>query len=126
MMHRTPAKERHRAPFTLQSRGVSLERSFRLTTRKALQGALGRLAKRLRRVGVWLEDTNGPREGSGIRCRIDMLLASGGHVVVSAEAPEPHAAVSRCAVRARTHLDRLIKRRRSILRRRRFADAARR
>jgi hypothetical protein len=96
----------------MKTRGVPLDETLEQVIRSNVRTALGRFSKRVRNVFVWIEDTNGPREGSGIRCRIAVGLANGGRPVAVAEAANEYAAVAECAIRARTLLDRLVKKRR--------------
>jgi hypothetical protein len=99
-------------PVTVKTRGVSLDETLERVIFSNVQTALGRFGKRVRNLSVWVEDANGPRDGSGIRCRMVVVLARGGRLSASAEAANEYTAVAKCALRARTLLDRLVKRRR--------------
>jgi putative sigma-54 modulation protein len=103
---------RRQIPITVKTHGVLLDENLAHVIYAHLRTALGRFGKRVRSVLVRVEDTNGPREGSGIRCRIVVVLKPGGRLSASAEAANEYAAVAECASRARTLLDRLVKRRR--------------
>jgi hypothetical protein len=99
-------------PITLKTRGVLLDQTLEHVVYANVRTAMGRFGKRIRSILVWIEDTNGPRDGSGIRCRMVAALIRGGCLSASAEASNEYAAVAECASRARTQLDRLVKRRR--------------
>jgi hypothetical protein len=99
-------------PITIKTRGVLLDKNLERVVFKNVRSALGRFCRRVRHVSVWIEDTNGPREGSGIQCRMLVALTPGGRLSVIAEAANEYAAMADCARRARTILDRFVKRRR--------------
>jgi hypothetical protein len=82
-----------------------------------VKSGLGRFGRHIRNLSILVEDTNGPRDGSGIRCRMVVSLASGRRFSVSAEAGNEYVAVANCASRARTYLDRFLKRSRRLKRR---------
>lgn len=109
-------------PITIKTRGISLNPRLRRVVFSSIRSHLGRFCNRVRAALVWIEDTNGPREGSGMRCRIEAALRDGGRVSVSAEAASEYAAVSRCAARARVHLQRRYAKRRRLKRRARVAS----
>jgi hypothetical protein len=96
----------------MKTRGVPLDKALERVIYSNFANRLGRFSKRVRSAFVWVEDTNGPRDGSGIRCRMVVELARGGRVSASAEAANEYVAVAKCAIRARTLFDRLVKRRR--------------
>lgn len=108
-------------PVTIKTRGIALNPRLRSVVFSCIRSHLGRFCNRVRAAFVWLEDTNGPREGSGMRCRIDAALFDGGRLSVSAEAANEYAAVARCAARARVQLQRQYARRRDLRRRLRAA-----
>jgi hypothetical protein len=99
-------------PVTTKTRGVLLDETLEHVIYANVRAAMGRFGDRIRSVLVWIEDTNGPRDGSGIRCRMVAALARGGRLSAIAEASNEYAAVAECASRARTLLDRLVKKRR--------------
>jgi hypothetical protein len=103
-------------PVTIKTRGVPLDEKLKQFVGSNIRSGLGRFCHHVRYIRVWVEDTNGPRQGSGIRCRIDVALLIG-HLSVSAEASNEYAAVARGASRARAVLDRHVKRRRRLRRR---------
>ncbi len=78
-----------------------------------LASALGRFARRVRTVRVWLEDVNGPRGGVDTRCRIEVHFRPRGSITVSALATDEYAATAEAAARARELVDRRVKRDRS-------------
>lgn len=95
--------------FTLRARDVQLTSAAENAIRRILTNSLGRLARRIKAIHVWLEDVNGPRGGVDVRCRIEVALNPRGRVSVSALAADKHAAVAAAALRAREHLDRRVK-----------------
>jgi hypothetical protein len=105
-------------PVTIKSRGVKRDVGLHQAVCSSIRSALGRFCRRLRNVFVWIEDTNGPRVGSGMRCRIELSLMPRGRLSVTAEAPSEYAAVALCSERARVILDRHVKKRRHLNRRR--------
>ncbi|HEX6961383.1 MAG TPA: hypothetical protein VF175_05915 [Lacipirellula sp.] len=104
-------------PVSIKARGVRLDAALKRSILASARSALGRFSRRLRGVFVWIEDTNGPRDGSGIRCRIELALLPGGRLTVSAEAANEFAAVARCTDRAWELMDRHVKKRRHVRRR---------
>jgi hypothetical protein len=103
---------RRTIPITVKTRRVRLDESLRQVVYAHVRRALGRFCGRVREVFVWIEDANGPREGSGIQCRLAVVLTRGAQLSATAEASNEYAAVAACAIRARTMLDRLVKKRR--------------
>lgn len=104
-------------PVTINSRDIELDKDLERVVILNLRGSLGRFSHQVRNASVWIEDTNGPREGSGIRCRIDLVLKRGGRFSVSAEAANEYVAVDRATNRAWAILDRRFKKRRDVRRR---------
>lgn len=106
--------------FTLQARGLELTGSHHRATRRILTSALGRFARRVQTIRVWLEDVNGPRGGVDIRCRIDVHFRPRRSITVSALAIDEYAAIAAAAARTRELVDRRAKRiqsrRRKLLR----------
>jgi len=103
---------RRSIPITMQTRGIRLHETLEHAIYSNVRTALGRFGRRVRSVFVWVEDANGPRDGSGIWCRMVVVLSRGGRLSASAEAANEYAAVAKCASRVRTLLDRLVKRQR--------------
>lgn len=104
-------------PVAIKSRGVELDERLHQAVSSNIRRMLGRFSWRLRNVFVWIEDTNGPRGGSGMRCRIELSLMPRGRLHVAAEASNEYAAVAIGAERARVILDRHVKKRRRVTRR---------
>ncbi|RIK74743.1 MAG: hypothetical protein DCC67_16205 [Planctomycetota bacterium] len=104
-------------PVAFKTRRVRLDETLRRTIGASIQSELGRFCRRVRHVFVWIEDANGPRDGSGVRCRFNLALHPRGRFVVAAEEANEHLAVVKCAARARERLDRSLKRARSAKRR---------
>ena len=111
--HRLPSNTTHEIDFTVHARGIELKNSHRRTIRRILASALGRFARRVRTIRVWLEDVNGPRGGVDIRCRIEVHFRPRGSITVSALATDKYAATAAAAARARELVDRRVKRVRS-------------
>jgi hypothetical protein len=103
----------HETHFSLQARGLRLTKTHRREVRRILTSALGRFARRMRTVRVWLEDVNGPRGGVDNRCRIDIELRPRGVISVSACGSNELAAAAKAANRARELVDRRVKKLRS-------------
>lgn len=101
---------------SIQSRGLSLTKAYRGTVQRILATTLGRFARRIRAIQVWLEDVNGPRGGVDTRCRIDVELRPRGRISVSALATDEYAATAEAAARSRELLDRRVKRTRALRR----------
>ena len=114
--HRLLSETTRDIPITVHARGVELKNSHHRAIRRILASALGRFARRVRTVHVWLEDVNGPRGGVDIRCRIEVLLRPRGSVTVSALAIDEFAATAEAAARARELVDRRVKKVRTLRR----------
>ena len=82
-------------------RGRHLDVTARLRTYVArrLRFALGRLAPRLRRIAVRLEDVNGPRGGVDKRCHVEVTMR-GRTITIKELDRDLYAAVDRAADRA--------------------------
>jgi putative sigma-54 modulation protein len=100
-------------PFTVEARGLALKNPHHHAIQRILTSTLGRFAKRLRAIHIWIEDVNGPRGGKDIRCRIKGHLHPHGSINVSALAIDAYAATARAAARARELVDRRVKKKRS-------------
>jgi hypothetical protein len=103
---------RYALQISTATRGVELTWQLQRIVRGCVSAAVARFAERVRRVAVWIEDTNGPRGGRAIRCRMDVRLSRGGHLTVSAEGVNEYAALGRAAKRARATLVRMVKKKR--------------
>jgi hypothetical protein len=99
--------------FTVHARGLELSDSHRRAIRRILASALGRFSRRVGTIRVWLEDVNGPRGGTDIRCRIEVDFRPRGSITVSALAIDEYTATARAAARARELVDRRVKKFRS-------------
>jgi len=91
-------------------------------TKHRLQRALGRLANRVRRVRVCLNDVNGPRGGIDKRCRMRVDLFPRGAVVVEAFGEAFEQALLGAAERVVRRVRAVIERKRDAHRRRKVAD----
>lgn len=65
-----------RIPVFINTRGVESNAELQRIVRANIRTALGRFGRSVRSVFVWIDDTNGPRDGSGRRCRMEVALAS--------------------------------------------------
>jgi hypothetical protein len=83
---------------------------------RQLRAALGRFARRVGQVRVFLRDVNGPRGGVDKRCRIVVHLPPAGRAVVCGAGTDPYAVVAHTAMRSgravKRHLQRRAARRR--------------
>jgi hypothetical protein len=104
-------------PITIKTRLVQFDEKLKQVICANVRSGLGRFFHGIRSVFVWVEDANGPRDGSGIRCRMLVSLTPGGRLSVSADSASAYAAVADCASHARTLVDRFLKRRRTLKRR---------
>jgi regulator of nucleoside diphosphate kinase len=95
----------------IRLRGVTVTEELRAYLKGQLRLALGRFARNIERVRVYLRDVNGPRGGPSKKCRIVVELPPRGSVVVTGTDTDVFAAVSRTANRARFAVRRHIKRR---------------
>ena len=66
----------------IQRRGVKVTEELRAHLRERLRLALGRFARHVNLVRVYLRDVSGPRGGPGKRCRIVVELPPRDRVVV--------------------------------------------
>ena len=102
------AIHRHPIQISVKTHGIALSENLHRVIRGSISAAIGRFSQRVRGVFVWVEDTNGPKGGRGMRCRMDIRLKQGSRLTVSAEAANEYAAVGRAANRARIRLVRTI------------------
>src|SRR5688500_10633600 len=94
---------------TIKSRHVPLDDKLEQVICTDVRSGLGRFGHCIRNVFIWIEDTNGPREGSEMRCRMDVTLVTGERLSMSADASNEYAVVARCMSRPRARLDRRFK-----------------
>lgn len=99
-------------PLSIRTRKIPLTEELRHIIRGCVSTAVGRVAERVRNVFVWLEDTNGPKGGKGVACRIEIRPVKGGRLTATAEATTEFTAIGRAANRARVRLLRAIRKRR--------------
>lgn len=104
---------RQAVAFSLETRGVSVGRSYRTALQRILKSALGRFARRIQAIEVWLEDVNGPRGGADTRCRIKVRLRPRGQVMATSQATNEWIATSNAAFQAATLIDSRVKRART-------------
>lgn len=84
----------------IRTRGTTADDDTKQLIRLRLLYALGRLVRRVGRVGVYLSDENGPRGGVDKRCRVVVELTPGRTAVVEGRDRTLRAAVGRVADRA--------------------------
>jgi hypothetical protein len=101
---------------SVRSRCLSLTKAYRSAVLRTLATTLGRFARRIRAIQVWIEDVNGPRGGVDTRCRIDVDLRPRGRISMSALATDEYAATAKAAARSRELVDRRVKRSRALRR----------
>jgi putative sigma-54 modulation protein len=96
--------------------GVKVTEGLRAHIVERLRLALGRFARYIGEVWVYLRDVNGPRGGTDKECRIVVEVPHAGRVVVTGADAEIYAAITRTAGRAgfavRRHVKRRLARRR--------------
>lgn len=100
----------------IRQRGMKVTEELRVHVRGRLRLALGRFARSIAQVWVYLRDVNGPRGGLSKKCRIVVELPRRGRVVVTGLDTDIVATVTRTASRAkfavRRHLKQRLARRR--------------
>jgi hypothetical protein len=97
----------------VRRRGVKVTEELRAHLRGRLRLALGRFARHVDLVRVYLRDVNGPRGGVDKECRVVVHLPPRGRVVVAGADADIFAAVTGTAGRARVAVKRHVKRRRT-------------
>lgn len=95
----------------IRRRGIRVTEELRNHVRERSRLALGRFARAIDRVWVYLRDVNGPGGSLGKKCRIVVELPRHGRVVVTGMDTDIFTAVTHTANRARFALRRHIKRR---------------
>lgn len=95
----------------IRQRGIEVTEELRLHVRERLQLALGRFARSIDRVWVYLRDVNGPRGGLSKKCRIVAELPRRCRVVVTGLDADIFTAIARTASRTRFAVRRRVKRR---------------
>jgi ribosomal subunit interface protein len=94
----------------IRRRRLEVSEALRAHVERRLRTALGRFARRVGRVRVYLRDVNGPRGGVDKRCRIVVHLPPAGRAVVSGTGSDPYAVVTRTAERSGRAVKRHLKR----------------
>lgn len=97
----------------IRRRGVNVTEGLRSYLQERLGVALGRFARHINRVRVYLRDVNGPRGGLGKKCRMVVELPPRGRVVVAGADLGISGAIARTAGRAGFAVKRYVKRRRT-------------
>ncbi len=97
----------------VRRRGVEITEELRAHLGERLRRALGRLTRHIDRVRVYLRDTNGPRGGLGMRCRMVVELSARRRVVVAGTDTAVSGAIARTARRAGLAVKRHVGRRRA-------------
>lgn len=100
----------------MRAHGVRLTHSLKRYIDRRLRFALTRYGDALRKVHVLVSDVNGPRGGNDIHCKVRVVLANEGDVLIEELHDDPFGAVSRATERVSyqvaRRLDRLHARRR--------------
>jgi ribosome-associated translation inhibitor RaiA len=100
----------------IRRRRLMVSEWLRTHIERQLRAALGRFARRVGQVRVYLRDVNGPRGGVDKQCRIVVDLPRAGRAVVSGAGTDPYAVVAHTAARTgravKRHLQRRAARRR--------------
>ena len=97
----------------VRRRCVKVTEELRTYLKGRLRLALGRFARHIDLVRVYLRDVNGPRGGLGKKCRIVVELPPRGRVIVAGADTAISGAIARTARRAGFAVKRHVKRRRS-------------
>ena len=97
----------------VRRRCVKVTEELRTYLKGRLRLALGRFARHIGSVRVYLWDVNGPRGGPGKKCRVVVELPPRGRVIVAGADTAISGAIARTARRAGFAVKRHVKRRRS-------------
>lgn len=95
----------------IRRRGIRVTEELRNHVREQLRLALGRFARAIDRVWVYLRDVNGPGGSLGKKCRVVVDLPRRGRVIVTGVDTDIFTAVTHTANRTRFAVRRHIKRR---------------
>ena len=71
---------------SVRTRGLALTEELHRVVRGCVSAATDRFQAQVRRLFVWVEDTNGPKGGAGMRCRVEVTLKRGGRFMATAVA----------------------------------------
>lgn len=96
--------------FEIRGRDVYITETLRGHIERRLGFALGRFARRIKRVLVRVEDLNGPRGGIDKGCRVAILLAPSATVVMEDRDSDVYVAIDRVADKAGRYIGRRLKR----------------
>ena len=108
-----PSKHfRYAETLSVRTRGLALTDELRRVIRGCVAAAMGRFQERVRRVFVWVEDSNGPKGGPAMHCRMEVTLKRGGRFTATAAATDEYVAIGRAADRLRVRLVRSLEKRR--------------
>ncbi len=97
----------------MRRHGVKVTEELRTYLKERLRLALGRFARHIGLVRVYLRDVNGPRGGPGKKCRIVVELPRRGRVIVASANTAVSGAIARTAARAGFAVRRHVNRRRA-------------
>lgn len=97
---------------SVRTRGLALTEQLHRVVRGCVSAATGRFQDQVRQLFVWIEDTNGPKGGNDMRCRMEVTLKRGGRFMATAAASNQYAAVGDAANRLRVRLVRSLAKRR--------------
>jgi hypothetical protein len=64
-----PLLHHHPVQISVRTRGLALTENLHRIIRGSVSAAIGRFTRRVQGAFVWVEDTNGPKGGRGMRCR---------------------------------------------------------
>lgn len=97
---------------SVRTRGLALTEELHRVIRGCVSAATGRFHERVRRLFVWVEDSNGPKGGPAMHCRMEVMLNRGGRFLATAAATDEYVAIGRAANRLRVRLVRSLDKRR--------------
>jgi ribosome-associated translation inhibitor RaiA len=100
----------------IRRRGVKATEELRIHVKERLRLSLGRFARHIGLVRMYLRDVNGTRGGLSKKCRIVVELPPRGRVVVTGANNDIFAAIAGTATRAGFAVKRHVKRRRAMRR----------
>lgn len=108
-----PSKHfRYAETLSVRTRGLALTDELRRVIRGCVAAATGRFQEQVRRVFVLVEDSNGPKGGPAMHCRMEVTLKRGGRITATAAATDEYVAIGRAADRLRVRLVRSVEKRR--------------
>jgi hypothetical protein len=107
----------------IRKRGVEVNEKLRVSLKERLRASLGRFARYIREVWVYLWEVNDPRGSAGLNCRIVVHVPSDGRVVVTGRDAEIDSVIHRTTARAWFAVRRHLKRKLALRRRPRQSTA---